>query len=299
MANERVDKAWTKKGLDSYGNEAILATLAHYGVQVDEAGFKALAAERFPLQIALEWSNGWKGTGQFAGFPLAAADTLWARWLPDRAAPVTVSRKLIEVLEAHAAFRGGNQDAPVEAKQAEMEGLLRQAPLRDGKVDMAFSEEVLTRLPPEALKLFDELGEALAREGHPEKADAFARLEELLIPEREGVATAVVQAVRGDVEGAKSRLAALADDASSTSERRLMGIDALIHIGAREEAETRAAAMFDAAEKANDFHFGLDLAGRLEHLYTKRRAEREMADLLNRAHKLHDAHAKAHPHHEH
>ena len=57
MANDRVDKGWTKKGLDSYSTEAILGTLAHYGVATDESGFRALAEGQFPLQIARSWAD--------------------------------------------------------------------------------------------------------------------------------------------------------------------------------------------------------------------------------------------------
>lgn len=299
MANDRVDKGWTKKGLDAYSTEAILGTLAHYGVSTDEGGFKGLAEGQFPLQIAREWSTAWKGTGQFAAFPLAAADTLWARWLSDRAAPVTVAKSVLELLNALAAKRGGATDAPVSARFADAEKLLGQAPKQDGQIDPRFSEEVLTRLSPESLKGFDDMAEGLAKEGHAEDADAFARLEEALLPERAGVVTAVVQSVRGDKAGATGKLLALSRDTTVNSEKRLLAVDALIHIGANAEAEARAAEMLDVAEKEEDYHLGLDLAGRLEHLYSERNAETELRRLVARAQVLHDAHSKAHPHHHH
>src|SRR5262245_16763739 len=85
--SERVDKAWAQKGLGDYSSEAILGTLRHYGVDVDEAGYRALAASASPIRIAMQWMGKWKGTGQFARFPAAAAEVLWRRYFPDRATP--------------------------------------------------------------------------------------------------------------------------------------------------------------------------------------------------------------------
>lgn len=299
MANEKVDKSWTKKGLDAYSTEAIVSSLAHYGVTTDEASFKASAEGRFPLEIARDWMSSWKGTGQFASLPVAAADTLWVRWLPDRPAPVTVTRRLVELLETLAAFRKGDKSAPVTAKREEAEKLIEAAPKQDGRIDPRFSEEVLARLSPDVLQVFDAMAEDLATEGHKEEAMAFAKMEERLLPERAEVATAVIQAVSGDKAGATERLLAVSRDASASQDRRILAVDALIHIEADGEAEARAAELFEVADKENDFHFGLDLAGRLEHLYSKRNAETELRQLVARAHAMNEAHAKAHPHHRH
>src|SRR5579871_6245201 len=74
MADARVDKAWIAKGLQDYPTEAILGTLKHYGAETDEATFKKLAQDKFPIGIAEEWHKSWKGTGQFSKFPAAAAE---------------------------------------------------------------------------------------------------------------------------------------------------------------------------------------------------------------------------------
>jgi len=72
----RVDKQWQQKGLKVYGTDAILGTLQHYGVKVDEADFKALAETHFPLAMAQQWLAGWKGTGPLGQFPFLAAQEL-------------------------------------------------------------------------------------------------------------------------------------------------------------------------------------------------------------------------------
>ena len=40
MSTDRVDKAWQRKGLKDYSTEAIIGTLGHYGIQVNEADFR-------------------------------------------------------------------------------------------------------------------------------------------------------------------------------------------------------------------------------------------------------------------
>ena len=97
----RVDKQWKDKGLGGYSTEAILGTLGHYGVAYDEAGFKAAAAEKFPLELAMDWKSKWKGTGQFATFPYTAANELYTRLLPDSPTPMKGATQLIELI-AHA-----------------------------------------------------------------------------------------------------------------------------------------------------------------------------------------------------
>jgi len=48
MSDTRVDKQWQSKGLASYPTGAILGTLAHYGIGIDEAAFTQDASKRFP-----------------------------------------------------------------------------------------------------------------------------------------------------------------------------------------------------------------------------------------------------------
>src|SRR4051812_7684016 len=91
---DRVDKNWQTGGLKGYSTEAILGTLSHYGAKVDEAGYRKLAADSYPMAIATQWHEGWKGTGQFARFPFAAAEELWSRWEKERLLPSALAEKL-------------------------------------------------------------------------------------------------------------------------------------------------------------------------------------------------------------
>jgi hypothetical protein len=195
--SERVDKKWADKGLTGYSNEAILGTLQHYGVSCDEAAFRAQAEQAYPLGIAMGWMEKWKGTGQFARFPPAAAEMLWRRWLPDRPTPG-------EFIEAHAG----------------------------------------------------------------EREPALQRLEEV----------------------AKS---------GPLSARRLVATDALLHLRAMDRARHAAEALLDEAEREQDFHLGLDVCARLQHLYKQQQDVSAQFLLQQRASRLEEAHARAHPGHVH
>ena len=96
--NARVDKQWKDKGLTGYSTEAILGTLGHYGITLDEAGYKAFAADKFPLEIAVEWKGQWKGTGQFAAYPYAAANELFGRLLPEKPAPMKTAHIVLDLI---------------------------------------------------------------------------------------------------------------------------------------------------------------------------------------------------------
>ena len=57
MSEERVNKKWMDIGIDKYSTAAILGTLAHYGVALDEASFKK-AAEAKPARGASREPSG-------------------------------------------------------------------------------------------------------------------------------------------------------------------------------------------------------------------------------------------------
>ena len=65
MGTERVDKNWQQRELDQFSTDAILGTLAHYGVQTDEKAFVELAQRTYPIGIAHLWHEGWRGKAQF------------------------------------------------------------------------------------------------------------------------------------------------------------------------------------------------------------------------------------------
>jgi hypothetical protein len=295
--SERVDKAWASKGLDTFSSEAILATLQHYGVAVDEAGFKAQAADKSPLAIGMEWLKGWKGTGQFARFPAAAAEILWRRWLPERPTPGGLVEGVVRLLEALSRLRVGKA-RPEEVEEAftQAETTLGRLPRKDGTVDAGFVQEGWAFLPEQVARLFDEMAEELAKAGHVEAGERFVKLEETLFPERAGVASAMVQAARGEKDAAVATLAALTGS-EVEAHRRLMAVDGLLHLQAVDKARAPVEAMLEVAEKEQDWHLALDLAGRLDHILQAQGDTAARAALHERARRLDEGHTRAHPGH--
>lgn len=298
MASDRVDKSWQKNGLEKYSNEAILGTLAHYGIQTDEAAFRELTRDKYPLQVAAEWhEGGWKGTGQFSRFPYSAATELFRRMWPERLVPHTFAKalaELVNVLMAKVQKRSGGADAGAafEGVQA-LEPKLPREPEALGNL----MDEAVMQLGEEGAKAFDELAENLAKAGHKEEARRFAELEERLLPERRGVATALVRAVSGEGEAAAKDLEAILNDEGRSDESRVMALDTLIHLGAYPQATVAAQKMLDKAEQTQDFHLGLGLCERLGYLLEQMERWADLEALAGRARALADAHDAAHPHH--
>lgn len=296
---ERVDKKWAEQGLEKYSSEAIFGTLSHYGAAVDEAGFKELAKDRYPLEIATAWTESWRGTGQFARFPYAAALALWSRYHGERLAPGTVAEALVGLLGALKALRDDVPNAPVGKWLSRMQELKPRLPLEGGRLEERFSNELFLHLPPEALELFDALGPDLARAGHTEDALDFARWEELLVPAREGVATALVEAAGPDKAAGLARLKAISVDAARALETRLIAIDALLNEGENEAALLAAEPVLDEAEKKEDHHLALAAAGRVAHVLAELKDGARLRALEDRIDRLQEAHARAHPDHSH
>lgn len=302
MTSERVGKEWVKQGLGGYSTPAILGTLAHYGVQADEAGFKAAAAEgRSPSSIAGGWSRGWKGTGPFSRYPFAAALELWKRWCPDVLSPERFAQALAELLGALAGLLSGKADAPVAERFEAVRALRAQMKLSaQGEPAESFVAEVLAPFDQRALEAFDSMAEALAQQGHREHALAFAELEEFLLPVRRGVATAVARAAAGEKAEATAALVAQAQDAARAREARLLSVDGLLHLGAFAEGARAAQPLRVEAERAEDWHQALDLCARLQHAYQKLGDREALAALEPELRRLQAAHEKAHPgHHRH
>lgn len=295
---DRVDKKWAEQGLKNYSNEAILGTLAHYGAAVDEASFKDLSKERYPLDLAAEWSARWKGTGQFAKFPYAAAMELWGRFNPDRIAPGTVAEAVVGLLTALKQLQEDVPGAPVGKRIERLQELKPKIPLENGKIQEKFAEEIFAHFPDEVLQLFDGLGPNLARAGHIDDALEFAQWEEFLVPAREGVATALVQAAGGDdKEKGLATLKTISVDAARSMETRLIAVDALLNEGENDAALAAAEPLLDEAEKKEDHHVALAAAARVAHVYEQLGDRAKLQALEARADKLHEAHTRAHPHH--
>jgi hypothetical protein len=248
----RVDKGWQDKGIDTFSTEAILGTLAHYGVAIDEGGFKALAGTLFPYAMAVEWHDGWKGTGQFSRFPLSAAEELWRRWCPNELTPIDVAVTLRHLVnDVWALIEKRPLQGPLETRFTVVEALL---PRMAGPRAEPFVEELVAVLGEE-MEAVNALVTDLEKAGHAVWASRFAKLEEALFPLRAGVVTAMLKHVRGDTQGAKADLMSLAS--AKTGLARVGVISALMEVGtAPAEVEKMVLGLMHEAQEP----FNLDLA---------------------------------------
>jgi hypothetical protein len=285
---ERVDRHWQRKGLEAYASPAILGTLGHYGVSVDEAGFLALAAQDFPLSIAESWHQRWTGTGQFSRFPAAAAEELWRRLCAPRVAPTDVALAAVKLVGSLGdALAGKPDDGTLETRFAVVEAYLPAMPSTE-PLRARFLGELGAALAP-WMESIDPLAERLARKPLPGLADRFATLEEALFPVRVGTAKALVQAARGDVDGAAAVLDTLAADANRSGPAQLAVLDAYLDLARVEPARALALAVLDRAEAAKDVELAAGAVERLTRLLQldprreDRQALRARVDALARA----------------
>ncbi len=298
MATDRIDKSWQKNGLEEYSLEAILGTLSHYGVTVDETRFKAMAADTFPLFIAQEWHEDWKGVGQFAKLPYSAANELWRRFVPDRLRPIDFADALGDLLVALQDLVGEAPNEEVAPANEKVQALRAKLPKDEEKL-ADYMEEVFLQFDEQGSEVFDELAEELAKAGRLDEARAFVELEEALFPDRRGIASAVMRAATGERDQAVAELEQLTQDAARSQDSRLLAIDGLIHLDAHEPALKHGNKMLDDAEKAEDWHLALAAADRLAFLLEKLERNEELDALADRAEKLSEAHDRAHPDHAH
>lgn len=265
MATERVDKGWAQKGIETYGNEAILGTLAHYGITIDEAGFKALSEQFFPLGMAVEWHERWKGTGQFSRFPAAAAEELWRRWLPEQLAPTDLGLALINLIKTLVdRMEGKPDDGTLETRFKVVEAYLGRIPEPVERRDR-FLGELFSALH-EWHEAFNGLGEALVKKKLDAFADRFVAIEERLVPERLGIAQAVLKAERGDHEGAVRDVIAISSDAGRDVWNRLSAVDALFDVSESVAAKQALLPIFAEAERSTDVELISAVVERLAHL---------------------------------
>jgi hypothetical protein len=300
VSTERVDKAWQNKGLEAYSMEAILGTLGHYGVPMAEADFRKLAEASWPQDIGVEWSKKWKGTGPFKPFAFAAAEELWRRWVPDRLAPHEFSSALAELMGSLTSLLEGKPEAPVTAAFERMKDVRQRTPKDDkGQPLMAFVERALGGFDEKVAQMFDSMAEALVKAGHAAQAEAFADFEEFLLPDRRGIATAIVRASKGERDAALADLENVSADAARTPLSRLLAVDGLMHLGAWPQAVARARPMMMQAEKDGDIHLAIDLCARLEHIYKATGDREQLAALGPDLARLSEMHDRMHPGHKH
>jgi|APLak6261675434_1056106.scaffolds.fasta_scaffold00974_3 hypothetical protein len=265
MSTERVDKSWHTKGIDCYSVPAILGTLAHYGVAVTETEFLEAAKEDFPLFIAQRWHQQWKGTGQFSRFPAAAAEELWRRLKPEEIAPTDLTLALINLLSSlDRALDGKPDDGTQETRFKVVEGYLPRLP-PEGDRREKFMAEMVAALG-EWLEVTDTMAEALARKNQPALADRFVALEEALFPVRQGTATALVKAAKGDVDGAVKDLVVIAGDAKRDDFARLSAIDALFDYEQHDAAKRFTLELVDRAEQQKDVDLASEVVERMTRL---------------------------------
>ncbi|MDX2010502.1 MAG: hypothetical protein SFW67_09945 [Myxococcaceae bacterium] len=252
MATERVDKGWQLKGLEAYGDDAILGTLAHYGITIDKPGFLALAQKAYPLAIAMEWhEGGWKGTGQFSRFPAAAAEELWHRWQPGAVAPTDVALAIINLIKDLVDQLDGKPDeGTLDTRFKVVEAYLPRIPTEPETRDR-FLGECFGALT-DWMEPFDGMAESLARKKLDALADRFAALEEGLLEQRRGISSAIVRAVRGDETAALNDVFAIAMDASREVWNRSSAIDTLFDFEALDRVKQATLSLFDEAERLKD-----------------------------------------------
>lgn len=265
MSGERVDKAWHTKGIEKFSVAAILGSLNHYGVSVTEQSFLTLTQEDFPLTIAMQWHETWKGTGQFSRFPAAAAEELWRRLKGGELAPTDLSLAMVNLLTAlDGALEQRPDDGTLEARFKVAEGYLLRVPPAGDRREKLMAEMVGAL--GEWLEVLDAMAEALAKKNQPALADRFAALEEALFPVRQGSVSALVKAAKGDVYGALVDLKLIAGDSKRDDFARLSAIDGLFQYDQIDDAKTYTMELVDRAEQQKDVDLASEAVERLTRL---------------------------------
>jgi len=264
MTAPRVDKQWKDKGLTGYATEEILGTLGHYGVTLDEASFKATAARKFPLELAIDWKPKWKGTGQFAAFPYAAAIELFNRLLPELPAPMKTAQLVLELLANGFKFLAGREDANLTEAFKNWDELVPRLPAKGDRYD-AFLDELVT-FRESWVQTFNDLPQKLALAGKKDEALRFALVYEVLFTNHEGCMTALVRAQSGEREGAVADLKKWGEDTTRNVFARNSALDALFELEEFEAVKPLGIALFDTA--AQEENWGL--ADSIAHLLSQR-----------------------------
>lgn len=262
---ERVDKNWHSKGLDAYSVEAILGTLAHYGVAASRDSFVTLAHEDFPLTIARRWEEHWKGKGQFARFPVAAAEELWRRLNSGPMAPSDLSLALTKLLGTLQTILDGKaDDGTWDTRFKVVEAYLPRVPA-PGERREKFMAEV-TAMMGERLEALGSLPEELAR-GHSPLAGRLAAIEGSLFPMRQGTTAALIKAAQGDIAGAVADLLEIAGDLKRGSTAQLHAIDGLLKCKHLEPAKRFTLQLVDLAQRELDVELAAQALLRLSRLW--------------------------------
>ncbi len=289
MSGDKVDKKWGQKGLKGYSTEAIVGTLQHYGVAVDEASFRQKAVEAWPLQLAAEWQAGWKGVGQFAHFPASAVEELWRRWVPEQAQPLDLVEALAQLMQALILLRKGD-GSKVEGGFERVGEVMKRLPPEGDRRERFVAEVVMVM--SSAMQTLDLLAEALAKDGHVPHAERLLAVEEALFPVRQGVSRALVQAAQGHAAEAAEALQKIAEDPARDDYGRLGAVDALLHLGQPKRALPGVKLLVKKASDTRDGDLFEQLHGRLHELshgLTDEVDQRALIEAVEAAHRALDA----------
>ena len=228
-SDARVDKQWKEKGLGAYSTAAIIGTLNHYGVKLDEAGVKEAAKDKTPMEVAQEWHAGWNGKGQFEAFPYSAANELLERLFPERPTPKKVASALVEATVVGIKLvDGGSAELGPLLNRAD--GLLASLP-PEGPRREQFVREFAGIIDPWA-RAFGDLPKLLAKASKRDEAMRVAAIHEVLFPDRKGCATAVVRAASGEREAAVAELRGWVSEDARDVFARYHAFDALCQVEA-------------------------------------------------------------------
>jgi tetratricopeptide (TPR) repeat protein len=282
----RVDKQWKDKGLQGYSTEAILGTLGHYGVQLDEAGFKAAAETKYPLELAVEWKPKWKGTGQFAPYPFAAASELFSRLLPEKPSPMKTAHMVLDLIAQALREVAAKPEAEFAKSYKSWEELVPKLPPQGDRRD-AFMREFVSYIESWA-QTFNELPERLAKAGKKEQAIQFAQVHEVLFTDREGCMTAIVRAQTGEREAAVADLKKWSAEEGREVYKRYSALDALFQLEEWQACKDVGLGLFDAVAAESKWDLADTIAHLLGHLVKKVGGDLEfmrgVRDRLDRAH---------------
>ncbi len=274
---ERVDKNWMSKGIDLYSTEAIVGTLAHYGVAIDEEKFKRLSSKGFPIGIAHVWSEAWKGTGQFARFPYAAAEELWRRLCPGEIVPIDVALALEKLLVTLTHIsRGEPDDGTLETRFAVIQALASKFPV-DATRREAFEGEMMLAFEQLEVPDMGPLTKALVGANQVDVARRFAKIQEAILPVRQGIMTALVLAWQGDSAPAIDLLDQIAQNSAHHPSRRVGAMSALIELNEVQKATAIGMTLLDEAGKSKNLALAAEVVEELSDLLDESLDEEESA----------------------
>lgn len=291
---DRVDKQWKDKGLSAYSTPAIIGTLNHYGIALDEAALKAAMSDKSPLELAGAWKSAWKGTGQFLTYPYAAVNELIVRFYPDRPTPMRVAGVVLELIAQGLRLIDG-KPSELEGPLKTFEGLAANFPPA-GEGRDAFLREFVGFIEAFA-RPFNDLPERLTKAGHTDFGLRFALVQEALFLDRKGCVTAIVRAAAGEREPVIAELAGWAAEPERDLFARYSALDALYQLDAWEAVKAHGLTVFDAAAAKEQWTLADSIAHLLAHMTQQLEADPALMHEVESRLELAHAHSGGHHHH--